>query len=95
MSSKITNLSVQVPYKSAGNTIIQKPVSFDIYQEAGDYKAIPCLSEDEKRIANLPDELIFHIENGQPVSARGSKDDNFHVIRDLVQMLQKENHIAT
>ena len=95
MSSKITSLSVQVPYKSAGNTIIQKPVSFDIYREENNYKAIPCLSDDERRIANLPDELVFHIEKGRPISARGNKDGNFHVIKDLVKILQEEKRIPS
>jgi hypothetical protein len=90
MANKMASIHISVPYKGPGNTIRQNPVVFDVYSIDGHYKAVPLLSEDEKRIANLPDELLFRYENGKPVSRRGSVDGNFHAIEDIVRELQKQ-----
>jgi hypothetical protein len=91
MSNKITRVNVSVPYKGPGNIIRQKPVSFQVFSEDGHFKAVPLLNEDERRIANLPQELLFNYENGRPVSRRGSFDGNFRAIENIVQELKKQN----
>jgi hypothetical protein len=90
MATKMASIHIFVPYKGPGNTIRQNPVVFDVYSIDGHYKAVPLLSEDERRIANLPEELLFSYENGKPVSLRGSVDGNFHAIEDIVRELQKQ-----
>jgi hypothetical protein len=91
MSNKIASVNISVPYKGPGNTIRQNPVSFEVFSEDGHYKAVPLLNEDERRIANLPHELLFSYENSKPVSLRGSFDGNFHAIENIVHELQKQN----
>jgi len=93
MHQKITSVNISVPYKGPGNTIRQNSVEFDVYSEDQNYKAVPLLGEDERRIANLPHELLFVYENGKPVSQRGSVDGNFHAIEDIVKELQKQKLI--
>jgi hypothetical protein len=95
MSYKISSLYVQVPYKSSGNVIVQKKVLFDLYKKGDLYKAIPDLNQDEKRIANLPDELLFVVEEGKPVSSRGAHDGNLHVIQDIFEKLVEENLVES
>jgi len=89
MLNKIASVNISIPYKGPGNIIRQNPVLFDVYSEEGQYKAIPLLNQDERRIANLPDELRFRYENGRPASQRGSFDGNFHAIEEIVRELQK------
>lgn len=93
MSERIANVNISIPYKGPGNVIRQNPVSFDIYSDQGGYRAVPALNDQERRIANLPPELVFTYENGRPVSARGERDGNFHAIRDIVSELQKQKLI--
>ena len=93
MANKITSVNISIPYKGPGNVIKQNPVVFDVYFVDGHYKAVPCLNENERRIANLPEELLFDYENGKPVSHRGSLDGNFHAIEDIVNQLQKQGVI--
>ena len=90
MSRKITSLIIEVPYKGAGNVITQRKVSFDVYRVDDNYKLIPFLNEDELRIANLPKELNFTIEDGKPVSLRGKMDGNYHVITDAVNLIREQ-----
>lgn len=90
MSQKITSVNISIPYKGPGNIIRQNPVSFDVYFDNDLYKAVPLLNENERRIANLPQELLFVFENGRPVSRRGNFDGNFHAIQDIVKELQKK-----
>jgi hypothetical protein len=93
MKKKIANITVTIPYKRAGNIITQEPVSFDVYKDIDQYALVPCLSEDEVRVANLPAELRFIVVNGKPVSLRGKRDGNFHVILDAVKSLQAQQVI--
>ena len=91
MNKKITKLTIQVPYKRAGNAISQKEVEFDLYYENDHYTLKPCMDDNELQIANLPRELKFVMENGQPVSLRGKKDGNLHIITDAVRLLEQLN----
>lgn len=91
MLNKIASVHISVPYKGPGNIIRQKEVSFDVYSKEKGYKAVPLLNEDERRIANLPHELLFNYENGRPVSERGRFDGNFHAIEDIIRELQKQH----
>lgn len=93
MANKMASINIPVSYKGPGNTIRQNPVVFDVYSVDGHYKAVPLLNENERRIANLPQELLFTYENGKPVSRRGSFDGNFDAIEDIVRELQKQNLI--
>ena len=93
MKKQIAHVEIPVPYKSAGNVIIQKTVAFDVYKIDGHYSLHPLLTSDELRLANLPPELNFTIEDGKPVSLRGNKDGNLHVIQDAVEVLQKEQQL--
>ena len=93
MKEIIANVTVSVPYKRAGNVITQELVGFDLYKNDGHYTLVPCLNEDEARIANLPQELNFNIEDGEAVSLRGIRDGNLHVIQDAVKQLQENKQL--
>ena len=92
MSEKISTVEFPIPYKRAGNVITQQNVSFDFFKEEDHYRLIPLLSKEELLVANLPEELLFEIRDGKPVSLRGKKDGNFHVIEDAIKLLKK-NHL--
>jgi hypothetical protein len=91
MSNKIASINIFIPYKGPGNIIRQNLVSFDVFLDSDHYKAVPLLNENERRIANLPHELLFAFENGKPVSQRGNFDGNFHAIQDIANELQKQD----
>lgn len=90
MQNKITTLTIAVPYKRAGNVIRQQNVSFDVFREDGHYSLVPLLTPEEREVANLPPSLPFVIQEGKPVSLRGKKDGNFHVIQDVTQRLAEQ-----
>jgi hypothetical protein len=85
---KVTSLSIQVPFRGTGNTIRQTPVQFDIYQQGLTFKAIPELDEDQRRIGNIPEELVFSVENGKPFSEKGVREGNQHLIEDIWKRLE-------
>lgn len=94
MSGKIKNIAIQVPLKSSGGIIHQREVEFEVYKLDGHYSLRPCLSPDERRVMNLPEELNFVMEDGKPKSLRGIMDGNFHVIQDAVKLLEEEQQLA-
>jgi hypothetical protein len=91
MKKKLATLTVPVPYKRAGNVISQQPVVFDVYETDDCYEIVPQLDGHELAVANLPVALLFEMQNGKPVSLRGKKDGNFHVIADVVSKLKEPN----
>ena len=91
MFQKIASVNIPIPVRGPGNTIRQNPVLFDVYSQENSYKAVPVLDEHQRRIANLPEELMFNYEQGKPVSHRGAWEGNFHAIQDIVLELQKQN----
>ena len=90
---KITTLTIMVPYRSAGNVIKQHPVQLEIFKDENAFRAMPLLSEDERTIANLPPNLLFEYKDGKIISSRGNRDGNFHVLRDIVEVLKEESLI--
>jgi hypothetical protein len=88
MKNKLITLAVSVPYKRAGNVISQQEVNFDVYWDEDHYSLHPLLTPDEREIANLPESLNFIMEDGKPVSLRGIRDGNLHVIEDAVIKLK-------
>lgn len=90
MSQKIITVEVLVPFKQSGGIIRQHQVAFDVYKYEDYFGLRPCLSERERQVANLPDELKFTVQNGHPVSLRGKMDGNLHIIRDVVAVLKEQ-----
>ena len=91
MFQKIASVNIPVPVRGPGNIIRENAVLFDVYSQENSFKAVPLLDEHQRRIANLPQELLFNYEQGKPVSQRGAWDGNFHAIQDIVHELQKQN----
>ena len=87
----LTNVTISIPFKSAGNSIVQKPVDFEVYREEDIYTIKPLLSLDELRLANLPGELKFIYNNGHVESLHGIKDGNLHVMQDVYTALSDIN----
>ena len=85
----LTNITISIPFKSAGNNIVQKSVEFEVYSENEIYTIKPLLSKDDLRLANLPGELKFIYNNGNVESLRGIKDGNLHVMQDVYTALSE------
>ena len=88
---KLSVLKIPIPYKRAGNVIIQQEVEFELLWDEPKYVLVPFLSEDQLRLANLPPRLEFYLQGNKPVSVRGPQDGNFHVITDAFQKMKQLN----
>ena len=87
-SNKIATVNVNRSYRGTGNIIRHKEVVIDVTKdEENVYTAIPRLSLDERRLANVPDQLQFEIKNGHGYSKRGIKEGNVDLINDIVHQL--------
>ena len=80
-----------VPYKSSGGIISNHAVEFEVTHADGIYTAIPQLNEEQRRIANLPQQLMFKLDHGRANSLRGAKDGNQHVIDAIRAKLKEES----
>ncbi len=86
-------IEVPVPYKGPGNAIIQKNVLFDLYRENEIWSLVPRLSENERRIANLPEALRFYLRGDRAEPERGSREGNLHVIEDALARLREKGQM--
>lgn len=89
MKEKLQTLTIDVPFKRAGNVISQQAITFDLYRDGDTYSLVPWMDDQSRAVAGLPDELFFVMWEGKPHSVKGKKDLNFHVIQDAV------NHLKT
>lgn len=85
---KIASFTIEVPYRSPGNIIMNKNIDFDVFKDTTQYKAVPLCELEERRVASLPPELLFEIREGRPHSNRGIKDGNIEVIRRIAGQLK-------
>ncbi|MDQ3844426.1 MAG: hypothetical protein M3342_10490 [Bacteroidota bacterium] len=91
---KIASVTINVPFRSAGNIIKNRTMEFEVWKENAYYKAIPLCSYQDRVLANLPPELVFEYRDGNASSTRGIKDGNIQVIRDIALQLKATNVVA-
>ena len=91
---KLTAVTIHVPYRGAGNVIQQQEVAFEVYRDINHYSIKPKLTEMERRLANLPEALDFHMIGEKAISSRGLKDGNLHVIQDVVVKLREQKRMV-
>ena len=90
----IASVNVSIPYRSTGNTILQKEVVMDILRgRDNDYIAVPNITLQERRLANVPDELHFEMKEGKGYSKRGLKEGNSDLINDIIIQLKEQNKL--
>jgi hypothetical protein len=87
---KIASFTVEVPYRSTGNIVTNKNIDFDIFKDGAQYTAAPKCDLEERRIASLPPELTFQINNGKPQSNRGAKEGNVELINRIADQLKEQ-----
>ncbi|MCU7551717.1 hypothetical protein OCK74_21530 [Chitinophagaceae bacterium LB-8] len=90
---KIASFTIEVPYRTPGNRIINKNIDFDIFKDGNHYTAAPLCGLEERRIASLPPELSFEFKNGKPLSSRGIKEGNIEVINRIAGLLKEHDLI--
>ncbi len=81
---------VKVSFRSAGNAISNKDVAFEVWKNGLSYKAVADLDIDQRRLASIPPEFDFEINDGKIITAKGNKDGNLQVIKDIIEALKDE-----
>lgn len=92
--NQLPNIAIEVPIRSAGNIVLNKPVEFEIYRSDLMYKAIPICEATEKRLAELKEEIRFYFRQDKAVSVNGIMDGNQHIVERLGAALKEKNLTA-
>ena len=82
-------VKIQIPIKGAGNIVRQQEVEFLVNKDKYVYNVTPLLDLSDRRIANLPSELRFMVDNGKVQSMHGPNDGNLHVLQDIFQEMTR------
>jgi hypothetical protein len=88
---KLTNISIPVAFHRPGNVILNKMVLFHIYQEGHTYIAAPMISVEQRRLADLPQEMAFECSGTTIMSSRGEVETKMDVLKDILQELTFKN----
>ena len=65
-----THIIVSIPFLRPGNVIANKMVVFRVQQEQ-QYIVTPFISQEERMLTNLPQEMYFEFNNQLITSSRG------------------------
>lgn len=82
---EIASITVLVPGQQSTNHQI---IPFRVYQQQQLYRAIALITNEEIRLAGLPEELVFSFDNNTIVPGKHTKQQHFEVIRNIVQELK-------
>lgn len=88
--SRLINISIPVAFHSAGNVIMNKMVPFQICQDGNAFIATPLISMEQRRLADLPQEMIFECSGTTIISNRGMGEGKMDVLKDIFQELTFE-----
>jgi hypothetical protein len=62
---KIANVFVDVKYRHPGNVVAYISVEFEIFSDGESFQIMPLVSEENKRIVNMPTQFSFQFKNGR------------------------------
>jgi len=83
-------LSIPVAFHGAGNAILNKLVSFQIYRDHHAFIAVPLISLEQRRLANLPGEMAFECVGTTIISSRGAAEKNMDVLHDILNKVREK-----
>lgn len=84
--NEIASVTILVPYQK-GNETINQIIPLKIYHDQQGYKAIPLISDEEKKIAGLPSVISFELAGNQIIPDKMNEAD-MEVIRNIVTELK-------
>jgi hypothetical protein len=85
--NKFMGVSIPVAFRSAGNRILNKMVDFKVYQYNRSFIAVPQISTEQRRMADLPLEMVFECSGRTVISSRGEGERNMDVLKDILEEL--------
>ena len=85
--NKTLGVTIPVAFHSAGNVILNKWVGFRVFIDDRSFVAVPLISNDQRRLANLPEKMLFHCHGTTIISSRGVWERNMDVLKDIVHEL--------
>jgi hypothetical protein len=85
--NKLMKISILVAFHRPGNVILNKMVPFQIYQDGHAFIAVPLISMEQRRLADLPQEMIFECFGTTIISSRREGETKMDVLKDILQEL--------
>jgi hypothetical protein len=78
-------ISIPVAFHRPGNVILNKMVPFQIYQNDYAFVAVPLISIEQRRLADLPPEMVFECFGTTIISNRGAGERKIDILKDILQ----------
>lgn len=87
---KIAEFSINIKHRRPGNVVQYIPVEFEVFLDGEYYKAIPLQSAQSSLLTNLPNELLFRVEDGKIYNCTRRTEE---IVEDIVNQLAERGVI--
>jgi len=82
---KVADFYLNVKYRCPGNVVKYTSVEFEIFRDGECFKAIPVETDENRRLTDLPKQLLFQIKNGMAYTS--SRTGTEEVVEEIVNKL--------
>lgn len=93
LTEAITTVCIPVAHFWSLDRSTQVDVSFTVYREENQFRAIPSLSAEERSVTGLPGELLFVFTNYCITQANNMEEESLQVIKQIILELQSQDLI--
>ena len=87
VTSEIASITILVPYKKGDETVNQI-IPFKVFRNEQRYKAIPLISNEERKLSGLSHELSFRFEENRIIPETETTEANMNAINNIARELR-------
>ena len=90
---ELTSITIPVDHYRTYDVITEEPVSFTVFQENEWFRAVPMMTNEERKTTGLPAELLFVYVNYCIADANDMEEEALKVIKEIVLELEEQELI--
>lgn len=87
---EIANITVLVPYYRTAELVTNEIVPFRVFKEKDNFKAIPLIPKEERRLAGLPEEMNFGYADHSIISSKELAVEANNAVKKIIIELRMQ-----
>lgn len=91
LTDKTLSITVPVQHFRPDNVITEEEVCFKVSRDGSQFKAIPMLSKEERRITGLPEKMEFVYVNYCIASANNMEEETLNAIKQIILEMEVQD----
>ena len=87
VTNEIASITVLVSHRWPTDSTTEEIVPFKVYKEGQQFKAVPLLSKEGRRLTGLPEVVLFSFLDHCIVTAKNMEEETLNVVKKIIQEL--------